>query len=242
MPRLNNGNELFKYLTQVTKYTPKSGTAGSTTTTEAITVDMADTDVASESNFAANDFVFIDGSGGTELVEVASASTGNLVWTWPLVIAQNSGATVVEAVAANMNHIAEGGITFGGSQSVTAIRAATSRSAIAFFAQSAEFTFSIPCLGHNNLNLLAAFGAPETEIGAGTSGDPYAAAITSTNVNTEGMTCFRCTGTLEGGQTVVFDILDVTVEVNVSAVIGAPNPGGFTINGKCTGFAQHIYS
>jgi hypothetical protein len=242
MPRTNNGNELFKYLTTVTKFTLATGTPGDTTTSEAITVDMADTDVASETNFSANDYVFIDGSGGTELAQVATPTAGNLAWTWPLLIAQNSGATVKEATGVSVNHIAEGGITFGGSQSVTAIRAATSRSAIAFFAQSAEFTFSIPCLGHNNLNLLAAFGAPETEQGAGTSADPYAAAITSSNVNTEGMTCFRLTGTLEGGDTVVFDILDVTVEVNVSAVIGAPNPGGFTINGKCTGFAQHIYS
>ena len=46
MPRLNSGNELLKYLTTVYKYTAKSGGA-STTTAEAITVDMADTDLTS---------------------------------------------------------------------------------------------------------------------------------------------------------------------------------------------------
>lgn len=244
MPRLNSGNELLKYLTTVYKYTQKSGGA-STTTAEAVTVDMADTDVSAITGISGGDFMFVDGSGGVELMEVTSASSGppaNVVWKWPLQIAQNSGASVVEAQQVNINHIAEGGITIGGSQSSTPINAATSRVAIAEFGQSAEFTFSIPVLGWNNLNFLAAFGAPETEQGAGSSSDPYAAALTAANVGTETLTCFRCVGTLENGDTFVFDILDATVVVNVSATIGAANPEGFTIAGKCGGFASRIYA
>lgn len=240
MPRLNSGNELLKYLTTVYKYTAKSGGA-STTTAEAITVDMADTDLTSGTGVANGDFLCIDGSGGVELMQVATVATANMTWTWPLQIAQNSGATVTEMDQYSINHIAEGGVTFGGSQSSTPINAATSRVAIAEFTQSAEFTFSIPVLGWNNQNFLAAFGAPETEQGAGTSGDPYAAAITSANVGTETLTCFRCIGTLENGDTFVFDILDATVVVNVSGTIGAANPEGFTIAGKCGGFASRIY-
>jgi hypothetical protein len=241
MPRANSGNELFKYLNTVTKFTIESGGA-STLSAEAVTVDQADTDVVSHTGFAAADFAFIDGSGGVELMEITSAAANNIVWKWPLQLAQNSGATVVEAIGVSLNHIAESGVTFGGTQSVTPIRAATSRVAIAYFASSAEFSFSIPCLGHNNLNLLASFGAPETEQGVGSSSDPYAAIVSAANVNTESTTCFRLTGALEDGKIVVTDILDATIEVNVNATVGAANPEGFTIAGKCTAIAQRIYS
>jgi hypothetical protein len=61
-------------------------------------------------------------------------------------------------------------------------------------------------------------------------------------VNTESTTCFRLTGALEDGKIVVTDILDATIEVNVNATVGAANPEGFTIAGKCTAIAQRIYS
>lgn len=241
MPRSNSGGELLQYLTSVLKYTIKPAGA-STLTSEAVTVDMADTDVVSITGVAAADVLTVSGSGGMELMEVTSAASANIVWKNPLQVAQNSGAAVVEMVAVNLNHIAEAGIKFGGSLTLTTIKAATSRVAIAFFPSAAEFTFEIPTLGWNNLSLLAAFGAPETENGVGSAADPYAAAIHSGNVATEATTCFRCLGALHDGRIVQLDICDATIEVNVNATMGAPNPEGFVLAGKATTFIQRIWT
>ena len=96
MPRLNSGSELFKYLNSVKKYVI-SGAGVNTTTTEAITVGMLDTDVVSSTGGLANDFILISGDGGVELAAITSVTATNIVWTRPLAIAQSNGADVDEA-------------------------------------------------------------------------------------------------------------------------------------------------
>lgn len=246
MPRANDGGEVLQYLTSITKYTI-TASGGDTTTAEAATADMADTDVSASTNFTEGDIVAVSGSGGTELLQIATGGIAagppvNFTWENPLQLPQDSGARVVEMSAANLNHIAESGIKFGGSLTLTAIKASTSRVAIAYFPSAAEFTFEIPVLGWNNLNLLAAFGAPEAENGAGTAADPYAVYVASGNVATESLTCYRCVGTLHNGDTVTLDICDATIEVNVNATMGGPNAEGFVLQGKATTFVQRIHS
>src|SRR3990167_8908077 len=100
MPRLNSIDEVFQYLNTWYKFVETTGTHGSTTTAEAITADMADTDVTAATNFTNADHILISGSGGVEISNVATITTPgppvNFAWDRPVQIAQDNGATVVE--------------------------------------------------------------------------------------------------------------------------------------------------
>lgn len=241
MPRLGTGSELFKYLTSVTKYVVTTS-GGDTTTAEAIVVDAEDVNVTAITNFTAADVCMIDGSGGTELVTIGTPATTPMPVTRPFAIAQDSGARFVEMTAASLNHIAEGGVQFGGSLTLTEIKAATSRTAIAFIADAAVLTWTIPVLGFNLLNLQAAFGATEGEQGAGTVADPHQVVIGPDTVGTQGIHCYRCLGVRHDGKIVEVDFLDCTVEVNTNITIGAPNPDGMTITGKAGTITGRIWT
>lgn len=242
MPRLNSIDEVFQYLTTLKKYVEKTGTHGSTTTTEAITVDMADTDVTANTNFVANDEVLISGDGGVEIAKIGTSAATNFIWTTPLQIAQSSGATVVEASAIDLGHVGEEGITFGGTQTITPINAATSRTPLGYIIATAELTFSVPLLGTNNLNLQTVFGATEGEQGTGVAADPYVVVIDGNTIGTQGLSAYRAVGTLYDGSNIEIDFLGVTVEINVSRNIGGTTVQGYTLNGKATGFMQRIWA
>lgn len=242
MPRTNSGSELFQYLNKWYKFTIQSGTIGDTTTTAAIAVTDDSVNVAAATNFTAADFAMIDGDGGVEVTQLGTPAASPMPFTRPLLLAQSSGARLVEAQRIDMGHIAEGGIQFGGSQTLTEIKAATSRTAIAFFGESTTLTLNAPLLGYNNLNLLAVFGAIESESGAGTSSDPYGAAISQDTVGTQGLHCYRAEGTLYDGRVVQIDFTGCTVEVNANITIGAPNPDGMPLSVKCTTFIQRIWT
>lgn len=242
MPRLGTGSELFKYLNSVKKYTIQTSSGGDTTTTEAIVAGVSDVDVVAATNFSNGNYAMVDGSGGTELVTLGTVATTPMPVTRPFVIAQATGARLVEAVEADLGHVAEGGIQFGGTATITEIKAATSRTAIAFIADAAVLTWNIPLLGYNNLNLLAAFGATESEAGSGTPSAPYSALIGQDTVNTQTLFCLRATGVRHDSKIVEVDFLDCTVEVNVNVTIGAPNPDGITVTGKCASIIQRIWT
>lgn len=241
MPRANDGNELFKYLNTVYKFTPKSGGA-STTVATTYASDAATIVLASGTGVAGGDFLYISGDGGKELVEVASLATATVTPVWPPYFGQTSGATVVEYERKSINHIAEGGVTFGGTQSSTKINAATSRVALATLTGAADFTFSIPMLALNGPNLQTAFGAPEVEIGAGTSGDAYRSGVNGTNVGTESDACYRLVGEDFGGNTIVLDILGAQAVINVSTTVGGTTPAGVTLSGSCNGYIISTYA
>jgi hypothetical protein len=242
MPRLNSIDEVFQYLTKWEKIVEKTGTHGSTTTTEAITADMADTDVTANTNFVANDYVLISGSGGVEVSKIGTSAATNFIWDRPIQIAQDSGAAVVEASVIDLGHVAEDGITWGGTQTITPINAATSRTPLGYIIASAELTFSGTLLGTNNLNLQTSYGATEGEQGAGTAADPYVAVIDGNTIGTQALMALRLTGSLYGGESIEVDLLGVTVEINVSRNMGGTAVQGFTVNGKCTGFMQRIWT
>ncbi len=243
MPRSNNFAEVFKRLTSWKKYTPLSGGASSTTA-EAITRDLIDFDLVGGggTGFTNNDFLLISGSGGMELSKLATKTTDNLLMNRALLIPQDIGATVVEAEEKNLGHVAEDGITFGATQTVTPVRAATSATPIGFIQEAAELTFSGTLLGDNNLNFLYAFGALEDEEGVGTSADPFAAVADGTTVATEVSHALRATGSLQGGGIVEYDFLGITIEVNVSRNIGGTGVTGYTIQGKCTAIARRNWT
>jgi hypothetical protein len=242
MPRTNSGSELFQYLDHFYKFVIQSGTIGDTTTAAATVVGTASVDVVASTNFTAGDYVMVDGDAGVEVMTLGTIATTPMPTTVPFLLASSSGARMVEAQRIDMGHVAEGGIQFGGSQTLTEIKAATSRTAIAFFGESTTLTMTVPLLGYNNLNLLATFGATESEDGSGTSSDPYGAAISSDTVGTQGLHCYRAEGTLYDGRIVQIDFTGATVEVNANITIGAPNPDGMTLNAKVTSFIQRIWT
>lgn len=242
MPRTNSGSELFQYLNKWYKFVIQSGTIGDTTTTAATVVGTAGVNVTASTNFTDGDFVMVDGDAGVEVMTLGTVATTPMPTTVPFLLASASGAHMVEAARIDMGHIAEGGIQYGGSQTLTEIKAATSRTAIAFFGESTTLTLSAPLLGYNNLNLLAVFGATESEDGSGTASDPYGAAITGDTVGTQGLHCYRAEGTLYDGRVVQIDFTGCTVEVNANITIGAPNPDGLPLSVKCTSFIQRIWT
>jgi hypothetical protein len=243
MPRTNSGSELFQYLNTFYKFVIHPTTPGDTTTTSAIVQGDSTVDITATTNFADTDFVMIDGDAGVEITQIdGTPVTTNCPVDRPLLLAQSSGARFVEAQRIDMGHVAEGGIQFGGSQTLTEIKAATSRTAIAFFGESTTLTLTVPLLGYNNLNLLSVFGATESEIGSGTEAAPYAAGVTSDTVGTQGLHCYRAEGQLYDGRIVQVDFTQATVEVNANITIGAPNPDGMTLTAKVTSFLQRIWT
>jgi len=243
MPRLNSGSELYKYLNNVYKFVIPATTHGDTTTSGAIAAAVDTVDITATTNFSDGDYVVIDGDGGMEVTKISgSPATNDCPLDRPLLLAQSSGARFVEVSRIDIGHVAEGGMQFGGSLTLTPIKAATSRTAIAFFADAAELTWSIPLLGFNNLNLQSIFGATEGESGTGTASDPYAVAIGTDTVGTQGILCLRAVGVTQGGQVVEQDFLDCTVEVNTNVTIGAAQPDGMTYTGKCSTIIQRIWT
>ncbi|HET8777979.1 MAG TPA: hypothetical protein VFN76_10000 [Candidatus Limnocylindria bacterium] len=244
MPRLNNAQELFRYLNSVTKYTIQTGTIGDTTTSGPLAAGASTVPVTAITNFTSGDPAFLIGDGGVELISaIGTPATSMPITNQKIAIAQSTGARFVEAVAIALGHVSDAGATFGGTQQLTPVPAATSRSALTFLKQSAELTFSFALLGYNNLNLLAAFGAPESgETGTGTAADPHQALIGQSNIGTQSTQCIRLMGDRIDGKTVQVDLLDVTIEVNVSAQIGTATPAGITIAGKMGAVIQRIYT
>lgn len=240
MPRLNSGSELFKYLNSIKKYYIQPSSPGDTTTTAGLSAGDTSVTVAATTNFTTGDKAIIDGSGGVELVTLGTVAS-TMPFTRPILTAQASGARLVEALEVDLGHVAEGGIQFGGSLTLTSVKASTSRTAIAFFADAAELTWSIPLLGYNNLNLQAAFGATEGESGLGTSVSPYAVLLGQATIATQGLHCYRLAGVRQDGKNVEVDLLGATVEVNTSITVGSANPEGITIQGKCSSIIQRIW-
>jgi len=242
MPRSGSGSELFQYLNKFYKFVIQPTTPGDTTTAGAITAGDTDVDVTAITNFTAADFVMIDGDGGVEIQTIGTPATTPMPVTRPFLVAQSSGARFVEAQRIDLGHVAEGGIQFGGSSTLTEIKAATSRTAIAFFGESTTLTLTAPLLGYNNLNLQAVFGATESETGSGTASAPYAVVIDSNTVGTQGLHCYRAEGVLYDGRIVQVDFVQATVEINNNITIGAANPDGMTLNAKVTAFHQRIWT
>jgi hypothetical protein len=244
MARLLTGAEIFKYLNNVYIYRPVVGTHGSTTLSGALTAGVSLIPMTAITNFTDQDPIVVKGINGWELFEISGTVNASMPVKRKVVIAQpaTAGQVVEEFVRADLGQIAEGGVTFGGTLTLTAIMSATSRVAIAYFASPAELTWSIPVLGFNPENVQVAFGAPESVTGVGTDVDPIVGQVNRLNVGTLVHHIYRCVGVREDGLNVEVDFLDATVEVNTSVTIGSASPGGITIQGKCTGFMVRYYT
>jgi hypothetical protein len=241
MPRSNNGNEVFKYLTSVKKYMVASGTHGSTTLSGPTVVGDATLDLTAITNFTSLDPVLIVSSAGTEFNQLTGTlATTNSPIATPTPFVHPTAATVTEMVAIDLGHLDEAGVTLTGSLPINPVNASTSRVPIAYIPGQGSMGGSFNLRGYNNLNLATVFGMPEAETGAGTSGDPYTLSLLGTTIGTDTNIVFRASGVLIDGRTATVDFLGVTPAVNANIAIGGSTPSVLAVQFNCTGVISRI--
>lgn len=240
MPRLLNGQEVFKYVNKVSVLRIKAATPGDTTTSAALARAAVNVGVASSTNFTNGEFAFVIGSGGTDVVKLGAPAATMPFTTKPL-FAQDIGARLVSAEEIQLGHISEQGVTFGGSMTLNPVKAATSRTPIAYISDPGEMTASLSLLGHNNQNLMLAFGATEAEDGAGNTADPYQVGVGQTTMGSQGLQAIRILGERHDAKIVEMLFVAAQVEVNVNSTLGSGQQSGIPVSMKFTNLIQRIY-
>lgn len=211
MPRLNNGNELFRKLDTLTVFRQAGSTQ--TTTSAAITASQATINIASGTGFTANDPVIILGDQGAELNAITAATPITAVpLLYPAIVPAAAGAQVYRAVATVLGEIEEAGIRLSGSAPLTPINSALKSVPVGYIYGQGELQAALGLLGFNALNLQTMFGITEGEIGSGSTAAPFAAAILGQNIGTQGIQCVRATGTRVDGATVILDFNNCKIE------------------------------
>lgn len=228
MPRKNDGTELLKRLDTLQVFRQVSG-GGNTTLAATLTAGATAVNLTASTSFTANDPIFLQGAGGFELNAItATTPTTAVPLLYKAAFGQPAGARVIEAVASNLAHITEDGLSWSASANLTDVFSALQSGAIArIFGQGTqEVGFSL--LGFNGLNLQTWLGMPEAETGAGSSADPYQVALGGSTMGTQGLQCIRATGTRFDGSTVQLDFNDAVlipsgaVTMNRSAAAALP--------------------
>lgn len=242
MPRLNSGQELFRKLDSLKVYRIQATTPGDTTLTSGVTAGATAVTIAATTNFATSDYAFILGSGGTELNRLSTALNTVQVLTRRVGIAQDAGARFVEAVETDLGHIDEAGVVVSPTQTLTPVNSALSALPVQYITGVGEIGVTFNLLGFNVLNLHTIMGITESELGAGTAGDPYQGFVIGEQMGTQGTQVFRATGTRYDGATVEVDFLDARIEVQgqISLVRNAPTVLPCAI--KCTAMALRHWS
>lgn len=243
MPRLNTGQEIWKSLDTLQVFRQVSP-GGSTTAAAAITAGATAANFAATTSFSASDPLFIVGSSGTELNAIGAAltPTSAVPLLYPAAMANPSGSQLLEAVATTLGHVQQSGLPFGGTAPLTPIFSALQHTPIAYIRGFGELTCSFSLLGFNIPNLQTIFAITENEAGSGTSAAPYVGAILGGNVGSQGIQCFRATGTRMDGSTVLVDFNNAFVEpqgqITLSRGVETPIP----CNMRFTSAVIRIYS
>lgn len=222
MARATNASQIWRSLTSIDMYEQlNSGTFGSTTTAEAIAVGVTDVDITASTNFTTGDPVFIEGSGGLE----RTAITGTLATTpcllnRPLLIAQNTGATFVEAVRKQFGYIEQAGASMNLSKALEDVFAANAVNSVASIEGTGtmEFSFSLLDLAPENFQLI--YGLADAATGAGSSSDPTAALVGVSGQTAAPRRIFVMTGLLQGGKTIEVDLVDARMSVSGGPTFG----------------------
>jgi hypothetical protein len=239
MPRLNNGLEVLKGISKVELFSI-AATPGDTVTTEALAKLAATVDVTSATGFTSGDPVFIIGDGGVELNAVGTPAT-EMPLKFKAAIAQSIGARFVEAVARNVGHVTGAGVQYSASLQLTPIDAATSVTPIAYQRGSGELSASLALRGMNNLNMQLAHGVDEGETGVGSEADPSQIVIGGIDLGTHGIQCMRVHGYRFDGKIVLWDYLNITVEVQAQINKGGTTPAEIPLRVKMDTMVQRIW-
>lgn len=235
-------SSIIESLTSMTSYRPQATTPGDTTLTANAARDAATVPFAAVTNFAANDPIAIIGDGGTELNSYVSTATLVVTLGRKLVLAQTSGARVLEMEALALGDIAEDSVRFTGASSSTPIPAATSRTPIGYLSNPGELGFAFGLLSYDYRSLALAFGMNELETGAGSASDPYQFSIGRDDVAAHGLLCFRGRGVRTDGKIVEVDFLDCTIDVSADVNISGKTVRPINVAGKCTGVISRIWA
>lgn len=241
MPRVLDGTELFRYLTDISAYRVVATAPGDTTVAATATVGATTVSVAATTSFTTSDPVFIIGTGGFELNEISGAVAVAMPLKYKVAQAQPVGARFVEAVRVQLGHIDEDGPSLTASGSITAIGSAIARGAIQFVNAPGELGFDFGLLGWNNLNLQAWLGIPEAETGAGSAADPYQMVAKASLFATEGPQAIRLTGVRHDAKNVLVDLLDCKIIPQGNVNLSGKGRAALPCSMRYTSFISRVW-
>lgn len=188
MPRLNRKSELWSHITSVSALRDQPTSPGSTTLSAAAAAGATSLTVAAITNFAVTEPIRVGRGEETEYVRIhpstaPSGSTITLDPSTPLRYAHAVGDPVVELVATDVGHVADGGLDLELAGSIEDVNAATQRMLFGQLTGFLDIMASFGLLGYNVENIAFALGLSEATrvLGAGTAGDPRTLTVDMTN-------------------------------------------------------------
>lgn len=244
MSRRYDLRDILRYVNFVEKYVQQTTTGGDTTTNANALIDATTVTVASPTNFAANDPIFLIGPNQQiELNAIASIATNTFTLAYPLSKAFASGGRVVEAQKIDLGPVDESGVTLTGSGQIQDILAATSRLPIASFFNNGQLGGSFNLRGFNIPNLQTVFGIPEKVQGTGATATPFRAMLSGQDMGTEGLLAFRARAIMGDALTqALVDFCGVTAAPNVNTQLGGTNPATLGVQFRCQTVVPTIWT
>jgi hypothetical protein len=241
--RTNDGQELWRKLTEVAMYRIVTG-GGSSTTSGALTAGQQTITLASTTSFSSADPVIFSGSAGVWLDSLsATPGTATIVTLWKVPIAVDSGASAWEAVKTVLGHPTEEGVSVNPTFTQTAIRSAIQDLPLQYIGGQGEIGVGLPMLGFNAENWATLWGIPESNItGANTAADPTQLYVGGSLFGTQTTQVLRLTGSRFNGSTCVLDFNDAKPEANGSLSLNRTSPTALPINFKCSSLTVRIYT
>jgi hypothetical protein len=220
MPRSINATEIFRKLRFVDVYDQVAG-GGSTTTAEAITAGMDEVDITASTSFTTADPVFIEGTGGLE----RTAITGTLATTpcllnRPLLLAQDNGATFIEAVRKQLGYIEQAGANLNFAKQLEDILAANADNPVAFIEGAFTMECNFSLLSQSPLNWQLMLGYADAETGAGSAADPHAVVLGATDQAASPTRIFSLSALLQGGKFFELDMVGARMTVSGGPTFG----------------------
>jgi hypothetical protein len=241
MPRTNNDTELFRSLTRVDFYRIVNGTPADTTTTAPIATGDATANVTSAANFANGDPVFVIGDGGLELDAINGAPVLAMPMARKLMLPQSTGARFVKAAKTWAGKTADGGFSYKGDASLTAIMSGDQRLPVGYYVEKGEISFDLALLGFSIENLQLSMGAKESVIGTGTANDPWQGRVAGSDLGQHELMCVRVTGVRMDDRNVEIDFLNVKVapsgQVQLKQQAGQP----YGLTGKAVALIKRVW-
>jgi len=240
MPRLNDGTELWKALTDLSAYRIAAAGGDTVLTAAVVLPGVASVSVSATTGFASLDPVAIVGTGGVELNTIGGAPALAMPLKYKTAFAHAVGARFVELASAALGHLEEGGIAVDPSMDQIAINSAIASGPVAYMIASGELKFGFGLLGFNGPNWQFWTGTPELETGAGTAADPYQVGIGVSTMGTEGLMVLRGSGFLQNGKNVFVDFCNARVSPTGGLKINRKDAAILPCQVSCTNIVVRI--
>lgn len=214
MPRSTNASEIFRKLRHVDVYDQVTG-GGSTTTAAAIVPGVTDVDVVAVTSFTDADPVFIEGTGGLERTQISGTpAITPCPLSRPLLLAQDAGATFIEAVRKQLGYIEQAGANLNFAKQLEDILAANADNAVAFIEGAFTMECNLSLLSQSPLNWQLMLGYADAETGTGTAADPHAAVLGAIHQAASPTRIFSLSALLQGGKFLELDMVGARMTVS----------------------------